>query len=81
MQKDFDDALSFKQLENGNYEIGIHIGCFLLLKKEPYLMMMKPINATLVYLVDSEFQCYLKYSNFACSLRPQRKKNILFSCF
>jgi ribonuclease R len=23
--KDFDDALSFKQLENGNYEIGIHI--------------------------------------------------------
>jgi ribonuclease R len=23
--KDFDDALSFKKLENGNYEIGIHI--------------------------------------------------------
>ncbi|HBC03225.1 MAG TPA: hypothetical protein DC015_03275, partial [Aequorivita sp.] len=23
--KDFDDALSFEKLENGNYEIGIHI--------------------------------------------------------
>ena len=23
--KDFDDALSFNKLENGNYEIGIHI--------------------------------------------------------
>jgi ribonuclease R len=23
--KDFDDALSFKKLDNGNYEIGVHI--------------------------------------------------------
>ena len=23
--KDFDDALSFKKLENGNYEVGVHI--------------------------------------------------------
>jgi hypothetical protein len=42
--KDFDDALSFKKLDNGNYEIEFTLLMFLIiLKKEPYLMM-KRIN-------------------------------------
>jgi ribonuclease R len=37
--KDFDDALSFKKLENGNYEIGIHIAdVSYYLEEEVFLM-------------------------------------------
>ena len=74
--KDFDDALSFKKLENGNYEIGIHIADvshYLLpetpLEKEAYL------RATSVYLVDRTIPMLPeKLSNELCSLRPNEEK-------
>mgnify|MGYP001591115827 CR=1 FL=1 len=74
--KDFDDALSFKVLENGNYEIGIHIADVSHyidqnseLEKEAYE------RATSVYLVDRVVPMLPeKLSNGVCSLRPHEEK-------
>jgi ribonuclease R len=74
--KDFDDALSFKQLPNGNYEIGIHIADVshyvqegTILDKEAYE------RATSVYLVDRVVPMLPEVlSNNACSLRPFEEK-------
>ena len=74
--KDFDDALSYRVLENGNTEIGVHIADvthYILpntaLDKEAYL------RSTSVYLVDRV--CPMlpeKLSNGLCSLRPNEDK-------
>jgi ribonuclease R len=74
--KDFDDALSFKVLDNGNIEVGVHIADvthYILpntaLDKEAYL------RSTSVYLVDRV--CPMlpeKLSNELCSLRPNEDK-------
>lgn len=74
--KDFDDALSFTPLENGNYEIGIHIADVshylqpnTKLDKEAY------DRATSVYLVDRVVPMLPEMlSNGVCSLRPQEEK-------
>jgi ribonuclease R/exosome complex exonuclease DIS3/RRP44 len=74
--KDFDDALSFKKLENGNYEIGIHIADVshyvapnTLLDDEAY------DRATSVYLVDRVVPMLPEaLSNGVCSLRPNEEK-------
>ncbi|WP_397444883.1 ribonuclease R [Polaribacter sp. R77954] len=74
--KDFDDALSFKKLENGNYEIGIHIADVshylqqdTILDKEAY------DRATSVYLVDRVVPMLPEMlSNGVCSLRPNEEK-------
>ncbi|MFC2109646.1 ribonuclease R [Bacteroidota bacterium] len=74
--KDFDDALSFTILENGNYEIGIHIADVSHyiapnseLEKEAYE------RATSVYLVDRVVPMLPeKLSNGVCSLRPHEEK-------
>jgi ribonuclease R/exosome complex exonuclease DIS3/RRP44 len=74
--KDFDDALSFTKLENGNYEIGIHIADVshylqpkTLLDKEAYK------RATSVYLVDRVVPMLPEMlSNGVCSLRPREEK-------
>ena len=74
--KDFDDALSFTKLENGNYEIGIHIADVshyvqpnTILDKEAYN------RATSVYLVDRVVPMLPEIlSNGACSLRPNEEK-------
>jgi ribonuclease R len=74
--KDFDDALSFKKLENGNYEIGVHIADVThyvrinsALDKEAY------DRATSVYLVDRTIPMLPeKLSNELCSLRPDEDK-------
>ncbi len=74
--KDFDDALSYKLLENGNYEIGIHIADVSHyidqnseLEKEAYE------RATSVYLVDRVVPMLPeKLSNGVCSLRPHEEK-------
>ena len=74
--KDFDDALSFKNLENGNYEIGIHIADVshylqpkTILDEEAYK------RATSVYLVDRVVPMLPEMlSNGVCSLRPNEEK-------
>lgn len=74
--KDFDDALSIKKLDNGNWEIGVHIADVThyvtpgsILDKEAYE------RATSVYLVD---RCVAmlpeRLSNGICSLRPNEEK-------
>lgn len=74
--KDFDDALSIQKLDNGNWEIGVHIADVThyvtpdtALEKEAF------IRATSVYLVD---RCVPmlpeKLSNGLCSLRPNEDK-------
>ena len=74
--KDFDDALSFKKLENGNFEIGIHIADVshylepkTILDDEAYK------RATSVYLVDRVVPMLPEMlSNGVCSLRPYEEK-------
>ncbi len=74
--KDFDDALSFKKLPNGHYEIGIHIADVAhyvipgsILDDEAYT------RATSVYLVDRVVPMLPeKLSNKVCSLRPNEEK-------
>ena len=74
--KDFDDALSFKPLENGNYEIGVHIA--------DVSWYVRPGSAvdkearergTSVYLVDRTVPMLPeKLCNKLCSLRPHEDK-------
>ena len=74
--KDFDDALSFEVLDNGNIEVGVHIADVThyikpntALDKEAYL------RSTSVYLVDRV--CPMlpeRLSNELCSLRPLEDK-------
>ncbi|WP_053990679.1 ribonuclease R [Mangrovimonas sp. TPBH4] len=81
--KDFDDALSFKVLENGLYEIGIHIADVshyvrpnTVLDDEAYE------RATSVYLVDRVVPMLPEIlSNNACSLRPHEEKYTFSAVF
>jgi len=81
--KDFDDALSFRKLENGNYEIGIHIADVShyiqpdsILEEEAYE------RATSVYLVDRVVPMLPEIlSNNACSLRPNEDKYTFSAVF
>lgn len=74
--KDFDDALSFRVLKNGNYEVGVHIADvshYVLpgteLDKEAYA------RATSVYLPDRVNPMLPeRISNELCSLRPKEDK-------
>lgn len=74
--KDFDDALSFRKLKNGNYEIGVHIADVSHyleydndLDKEAYQ------RATSVYLPDRVNPMLPEHiSNVLCSLRPKEDK-------
>ncbi|MBK3517948.1 ribonuclease R [Carboxylicivirga marina] len=74
--KDFDDALSIQKLDNGNWEVGVHIADVThyvepktLLEKEAYE------RATSVYLVDRVVPMLPeRLSNFICSLRPHEEK-------
>lgn len=74
--KDFDDAISFRSLENGNYEIGIHIA-----DVSYYVTPDSPLDkealsrATSVYLVDRVIPMLPeRLSNNLCSLRPNEEK-------
>jgi ribonuclease R len=74
--KDFDDAISYQKLPNGNYEIGVHIADvshYVIqgteLDKEAYS------RATSVYLVDRVIPMLPeRLSNGVCSLRPHEDK-------
>ncbi|WP_194975587.1 ribonuclease R [Aquiflexum lacus] len=79
--KDFDDAISYRKLDNGNLEIGVHIADVTYyvqpktgLEKEAY------DRATSVYLVDRTIPMLPeRLSNGLCSLRPNEDK-LTFSC-
>jgi ribonuclease R len=74
--KDFDDAISFRKLDNGFFEIGIHIADVTYyvkpgtaLEDEAYL------RATSAYLVDRTIPMLPeRLSNGLCSLRPKEDK-------
>ena len=74
--KDFDDALSFKKLENGNFEIGIHIADVShYLEEDSILDDEAYARATSVYLVDRVVPMLPEIlSNNVCSLRPNEEK-------
>ncbi len=74
--KDFDDALSLKQLENGNWEVGVHIA-----DVTHYVLTDSLVEeeakqrATSVYLVDRVVPMLPeRLSNHICSLNPAEDK-------
>ena len=74
--KDFDDALSFKKLENGNYEIGVHIADVThYVKPDSLIEKEARERATSIYLVDRVIPMLPEIlSNDVCSLRPHEDK-------
>jgi ribonuclease R len=74
--KDFDDALSLRKLENGHYEVGVHIADVTHYVR-PNTLLEKEADerATSVYLVDRTIPMLPeKISNELCSLRPNEDK-------
>ncbi|MVZ60747.1 ribonuclease R [Sphingobacterium humi] len=74
--KDFDDALSFKVLENGNYEVGVHIADVSYYVTPDSILDKEAFErATSVYLVDRVIPMLPeRLSNNLCSLRPNEDK-------
>ena len=74
--KDFDDALSYRKLQNGNFEVGVHIA-----DVSYYVKPGTPVDkearerGTSVYLVDRTVPMLPeKLCNKLCSLRPDEDK-------
>jgi ribonuclease R len=74
--RDFDDALSLKQLENGNWEVGVHIADVTHYVKPGSLIEEEAKQrATSVYLVDRVVPMLPeRLSNHICSLNPSEDK-------
>lgn len=81
--KDFDDALSFEVLNNGLYEIGIHIADVSHYLHEGTILDDEAYErATSVYLVDRVVPMLPEVlSNNACSLRPHEEKYTFSAVF
>lgn len=79
--KDFDDALSFRKLSNGNYEVGVHIADVThYVRPDSIIDREASERATSVYLVDRVVPMLPEHlSNGICSLRPDEDK-LTFSC-
>ena len=74
--KDFDDALSYRVLEDGNLEVGIHIAdVTYYVKPGTSVDKEAQVRGTSVYLVDRTVPMLPeKLSNKLCSLRPGEEK-------
>lgn len=74
--KDFDDALSVRELKKGIYEVGVHIADVSYYVKENTLLDKEAYErATSVYLVDRTIPMLPeRLSNGVCSLRPDEDK-------
>jgi ribonuclease R len=74
--KDFDDAISFTKLKNGNYEIGVHIADVShYVEPDTALDQAAYQKATSVYLPDRVNPMLPEHiSNVLCSLRPHEDK-------
>jgi len=74
--KDFDDAISFRKLENGNYEVGVHIADVTHYVRPGSVVDEEARSrGTSVYLVDRTVPMLPeKLSNKLCSLRPHEEK-------
>lgn len=74
--KDFDDALSFRILDNGNIEVGVHIAdVTYYVHPESVIDREAFSRATSVYLVDRTISMLPeRLCNQICSLRPDEEK-------
>ena len=74
--KDFDDALSFRKLNNGNIEVGVHIADVTHYVRPDSRLEEEALDrATSVYLVDRTIPMLPeRLSNELCSLRPGEDK-------
>ncbi len=74
--KDFDDALSYQELDNGNIELGVHIADVTHYLEEDSVLDKEAISrATSVYLVDRTIPMLPeRLSNDLCSLNPNQDK-------
>lgn len=81
--KDFDDAISIRNLDNGNYEIGVHIADVShFVKPATLLDKVAYERATSVYLPDRVNPMLPeKISNELCSLRPHEDKYTFSAVF
>ncbi len=81
--KDFDDALSLQKLENGLWEVGVHIADVSHYIKPGSTLDKEAVErATSVYLVDRCIPMLPEVlSNFACSLRPKEEKYCFSAVF
>ncbi|XP_053665780.1 DIS3-like exonuclease 2 [Anopheles marshallii] len=79
--RDLDDALSCKQLANGNYQIGVHISdvTYFLRESSPLDELVK-LRATSIYMVDTVYHMLPKQLCNTCSLLPGEDK-LAFSVF
>jgi ribonuclease R len=74
--KDFDDAISYKKLENGRFELGVHIADVSHYVRAGSSMDAEALKrSNSVYLVDRVIPMLPEQlSNIACSLRPHEDK-------
>jgi len=81
--RDFDDALSYKELENGQVEIGVHIADVTHYVPEGSALDKEALNrSTSVYLVDRVLPMLPeKLSNDLCSLNPHEDRYTFTASF
>ena len=74
--KDFDDAISYKKLDNGRFELGVHIADVSHYVRPGSSMDKEALKrSNSVYLVDRVIPMLPEQlSNIACSLRPHEDK-------
>ena len=74
--KDFDDALSIQRLDNGLWEVGVHIADVSHYVTEGSIIDKEAVKrATSVYLVDRTIPMLPEHlCNFVCSLHPNEEK-------